>query len=243
MRDKRLDRFLFTWPRSVALVLWPCLLGAQSFTGTRPISGVDLGALASSGLLSLGINANLAFNPDPGTPSAPVPPHPFESDAGWGGGSTPADLLDGFRGCNGPGGWACGLAFTGGNANWGGQACGVRQATINLGSSPMQVSAVRITHHDDEHTPQIYQIQTWNNGQWVTRVSVTNNSKSRCVRAPSYDPNSGWTCALTDEFPPVETTKVRYTFDNCPGRNSSIIPGQPITHGWLWEFEVYRLPL
>ena len=31
--------------------------------------------------------------------------------------------------------WAHGLAFTGGNRNWGGQPCGVRQVTITFGSS------------------------------------------------------------------------------------------------------------
>lgn len=189
-----------------------------------------------------GANANLAFNLNPGTPSSPNFPHPFESDQGWGGGAQPQQLVDGFRGCNDPTGWACGLAFTGGSANWGGQACGVRQATIDLGSAPAQVSAVRITHHGTEHIPAIYQIQTLNGSAWVTQVSITNNTGGRCISAPSYDPAAaGWTCTITDEFPPVQTTKVRYTFNNCPGANTNIT-GAPITHGWLYEFEAYRLP-
>jgi hypothetical protein len=216
---------------------------AQTNNAAQPASE-PLAGDVSSVLPSLpGLNINWAFNLNPGTPSAPIPPHPFESDQGWGGGAEPAEIVDGYRACNGPGGWACGLAFTGGNANWGGQACGVRQATIDLGPSPVRVSAVRITHHGDDQTPQIYQIQTWNGTAWVTQVSVTNNSQGRCSRAPSYDPSSNWTCMITDEFPPVKTTKVRYTFNNCPNQNSSIIPGQSITHGWLYEFEVYRLPL
>ncbi len=186
-------------------------------------------------------NANFAFNLATGTPSSPVAPHPFESDPGWGGGAQPTQLVDGYRGCNDPSGWACGLAFTGGDANWGGQACGVRQATINLGATPVQVSAVRITHHGLEHVPKIYQIQTWNGSTWVTQVSMTTNSAGRCIAPPTYDPAVGWTCTLTDEFSPVQTTKVRYTFNNCPNANTNVSGGS-ITHGWLWEFEAYRLP-
>jgi len=187
-------------------------------------------------------NGNLAFNLTPGTPSAPIAPHPYESDQGWGGGAQPQQLVDGFRGCNDQSGWACGLAFTGGTSNWGGQACGVKQATINLGSVPVQVSAVRITHHGMEHVPKIYQIQTWDGSSWVNQVSMTNNTAGRCISPPTYDPAAvGWTCTITDEFPPVRTTKVRYTFNNCPNANSNV-SGGPLTHGWLWEFEVYRLP-
>lgn len=189
---------------------------------------------------ALGVNKNAAFNLNPGTPAAPRAPHPFESDQGWGGGAKPTQLIDGYRGCTDPSGWACGLAFTGGDSNWGGQPCGVRQATINLGTV-QQVSAVKITHHSDLHTPVIYQIQTYNGTGWDTQVSITNNSQSRCVRAPYYDPASTWTCTLTDEFPPVKTSKVRYTFNNCPSENRNILGGA-VVHGWLWEFEAYRLP-
>lgn len=189
---------------------------------------------------TLGVNKNAAFNLNPGTPAAPLAPHPFESDQGWGGGAKPNQLIDGFRGCNDPSGWACGLAFTGGDSNWGGQPCGVRQATIDLGKS-QQVSAVKITHHSDLHTPVTYQIQTYNGTGWDTQVSITNNSQGRCVRAPSYDPASTWTCTLTDEFAPVKTSKVRYTFNNCPSENRNVL-GSAVVHGWLWEFEVYRLP-
>jgi hypothetical protein len=69
-----------------------------------------------------GWNINWAFNLNPGTPDSPIAPHPYESDHGWGGGAQPQEIIDGFRGCNGPGGWACGLAFTGGDSNWGGEA-------------------------------------------------------------------------------------------------------------------------
>ena len=137
---------------------------------------------------NLGVNANLAFNRNPGDPASPIFPHPFESDQGWGGGARPQQIIDGYRGCDDPSGWACGLAFTGGNANWGGQACGVRQATVDLGSRPAQVSSVRITHHGDEHVPMIYQIQTWNGSTWNTVVSTTTNSQGRCTRVPTITP-------------------------------------------------------
>jgi hypothetical protein len=113
-----------------------------------------------------GTNSNFAFNPAPGIPAAPVFPHPFASSPGWGGGAKPHQIVDGYRGCNSPNIWDCGLAFTGGDGNWGGQACGVRQATISLGE-PRQISAVTITHHGDRHVPKAYQIQTFNGFQWV----------------------------------------------------------------------------
>lgn len=190
--------------------------------------------------VSGGVNTNWAFNLSPGTPAKPAYPHPFESDQGWGGGSYPQDLLDGYRACALRSGWDCGLAFTGGNANWGGQACGVRQATIDFGQ-PVQVSMVKVTHHGDDHVPKIYQIQILQAGHWVTVVNQQQNNAARCQRPPGNDPASTWTCMITDEFAPKVTSKVRYTFDNCPNANRSIL-GKSITHGWLYEFEAYRLP-
>jgi hypothetical protein len=64
-----------------------------------------------------GWNTNWAFNLNPGTPDAPIAPRPFESDHGWGGGAQTQENVDGFRGCNAPGGWPCGLAFTGGDSD------------------------------------------------------------------------------------------------------------------------------
>ena len=183
-----------------------------------------------------GINQNYAYNPNPGTPAAPAFPHPFGSDPGWGTGAQPQQVVDGYRFCNSNPWFACGLAFTGGNNNWGGQACGVRQATIDFGVS-RQISAVRITHHGDLQTPVKYQIQTFTGNKWVTQVSQTNNSKGRCARPLGYDPNYAGACTITDEFRPVQATKVRYIFNNCPNANSSIVPGQSLTHGWIYEFE------
>jgi hypothetical protein len=188
-----------------------------------------------------GSKHNYAFNPAPGNAVFPVAPHPFGSDPGWGGGAKPWQLVDGFRGCNSALGWDCGLAFTGGDSNWGGKPCGVRQATIDLGPS-RQISAVRITHHGDRQTPKNYQIQTFNGLQWVVQVNRTNNSVTRCTRPPSYDPAAIATCSITDEFPPVMASKVRYVFNNCPASNTSIVPGTPVVHGWLYEFEALRLP-
>lgn len=190
-----------------------------------------------------GSNPNYAFNPQPGANVAPIFPHPFASDPGWGGGNKPKQIVDGYRGCNSPAIWDCGLAFTGGNNNWGGQSCGVRQATIEFGA-PRQVSAVTLTHHGDQNVPQKYQIQTFNGAQWVTQVNVVNNTMARCARPQSPAPNyaHSWTCAITDEFPPVVATKVRITYNNCPEANKSIVPGVSLKHGWIYEFEAYRLP-
>jgi hypothetical protein len=199
------------------------------------------GLVASTAVGADGVNQNYAYNPNPGTAAAPVFPHPYESDQGWGTGMQPQQIVDGFRFCNANPWFACGLAFTGGNSSWGGQACGVRQATIDFGAL-RQISSVRITHHGDLQVPQVYQIQTFNGSVWVTQVSRTSNSQSRCARPPGYDPNYAGACTITDEFAPVLATKVRYTFNNCPNANSSIVPGQSITHGWIYEFEAYRLP-
>jgi hypothetical protein len=191
-----------------------------------------------------GSNANFAYNPQPGVPASPVFPHPFASSPGWGGGAKPHQIVDGYRGCNSPNIWDCGLAFTGGNNNWGGQACGIRQATISFGT-PRQISAVTVTHHGDEQVPQKYEIQTWNGSQWVTQVNVVNNTLSRCERPQSpaaggYGPT--WTCAITDEFPSVTTSYVRLSYNNCPGANTSAVPGASLKHGWIYEMEAYRLP-
>jgi hypothetical protein len=200
------------------------------------------GLLATAALAADGVNSNYAFNLQPGTPAAPVSPHPFFSDPGWGGGAQPAEIVDGYRSCDGSLGWNCGLAFTGGDSNWGGQACGVRQATIDFYPYSRQISAVKITHHGDPHVPKSYQIQTLTNGVWTTQISQTSNNQARCARPPGYDPALSWTCTITDEFPPVQANRVRYVFNNCPAANTSIVPGVPVKHGWIYEFEAYRLP-
>jgi hypothetical protein len=204
------------------------------------ITGVFL--TAATVLAADGSNHNYAYNPQPGTPTSPFP-HPFASDLGWGGGAKPGQIIDGFRGCNSTATWDCGLAFTGGNNNWGGKACGVRQATIDFGT-PRQVSALTVTHHGDEQVPQKYQIQTYNGSLWVTQLDIVNNNLARCARpqAPKLGHGPTWTCAITDEFFPVTTSKVRITYNNCPSANTSIVPGVTLKHGWIYEMEAYRLP-
>ncbi len=180
---------------------------------------------------------NWAVNMKPGTSSLPQAPHPFESDKGWGGGAKPHQLIDGYRGCDDKSGYACGLAFTGGEYNWGGEQCGIRQATITL-PKYSRVRAVKITHHGDNDVPKIYEIQAWKGGQWTTVVAESNNSLARCIRPSGGRVN----CMIVDEFPKVWTKKVRYKFNNCPENNESIVPGKEVEHGWLYEFEVYNLP-
>jgi parallel beta-helix repeat protein len=153
-------------------------------------------------------------------------PDPLESDAGWGGGTRPWDLVDGKRMYAGE--WARGLAFTGGTASYGGQSCGWRQATINFGA-PRTFNRVAVWHHGLDQVPNTYKIQTWNGATWVDAFSTTNGHDY--LKFPVSSPVEwweSWSTPTENTFDPVTSSKVRFTFNNCD-----------ITHGWLYEIEVY----
>lgn len=156
-------------------------------------------------------------------------PHPLESDKGWGGGSYPWEIIDGERLCTKEGGWACGLAFTGGSASWAGETCGWRQATINFGE-PMVFNRVVVWHHALEHVPNTYKIQYWDGTNWVDIFSTTNGHSY--LKFPTDSPRywwESWSTPTENTFPDVTSSKVRFALDNCD-----------ITHGWIYEFEVYK---
>src|SRR5262249_50030256 len=100
--------------------------------------------LGASVLVAHATDINLALNTNrTGFPS------PLASDTGWGGGSDPWQMVDGLSVYSS---WPGGLAFTGGNGNWGGQPCGSRQATIDFGAS-RTFHKVVVWTHGDEHVP------------------------------------------------------------------------------------------
>lgn len=158
-------------------------------------------------------------------------PHPLESDRGWGGGSYPWEIIDSKRLCpkEGASGWACGLAFTGGSGSWDGETCGWRQATINLGE-PKAFNRVVVWHHGLEHVPNTYKIQYWDGTNWVDIFSTTNGHSY--LKFPTDSPRywwESWSTPTENTFPDVTSSKVRFALDNCD-----------ITHGWIYEFEVYK---
>jgi hypothetical protein len=161
---------------------------------------------------------NIALNPD-----QTGYPHPLESDHGWGGGQNKWDIVDGLY--TYPGEWARGLAFTGGSQSWGGEPAGLRQATIDFGTL-QEFSRVILWHHGNEHVPAEAGLEYWNGISWI---EIT------FERTVSADPASSWSQPDTYDFAPVTGSKVRWWFDN----SGLSILGVPITHGWLYEFEVY----
>ena len=150
-------------------------------------------------------------------------PTPLESDHGWGGGNQPWEIVDGKTSYAE---WYHGLAFTGGNANWAGEPAGPRQATIDFGQN-RTFDKVVLWHHGDDHLPQKTSLDFWNGSAWVP-ISLT--------RTLDIAPGStGWSRSDAYTFAPVTGSRVRYSFDN---RLQNIL-GTQITHGWLWEFEVW----
>ena len=148
-----------------------------------------------------------------------------ESDNGWGGGSNKWEIVDGIRKYNE---WYHGLAFTGGTGNWAGELCGWRQATVDFGT-PKTFNRVVVWHHGLEHVPNTYKIQYWDGTNWVD-VFSTNNGRSY-LRYPTSNPTNWWESFSTpteNRFPAVTASKVRFALNNCD-----------ITHGWIYEFEVY----
>lgn len=168
------------------------------------------------------------FAPQPSValnPSAVGLPSPLSSDGGWGGGSYPWDLVDGQRTYSN---WARGLAFTGGRLGWGGQPAGLRQATIEL-NRVRTFGKVVLWHHGHNHTPassSLSQLAYWDGAAWIDIAATRHLGRLD---------NQSWSYSDEYEFPPVRSSKVRWTFDN---RQNSIL-GTPIEHGWLYEFEVF----
>jgi len=136
------------------------------------------------------------------------------------GGSNKWQIVDGIRDCSeGSGGWACGLAFTGGTYGYG--ACGWRQATINFGNM-VTFNKVVVWHNTLEHVPNTYKIEYWNGSAWNEIFSTVNGKNYiKCPEWP-YPPTE-------NTFPAVTGSKVRFSLNNCD-----------ITHGWIYEFEVYN---
>jgi hypothetical protein len=163
-------------------------------------------------------------------------PTPLESDQGWGGGSYPWQIVDGLHSYDG---WAHGLAFTGGHTggwNSGGwiQPAGPRQATIDFGQDET-FNEVIIWHHGDEtnHVPATTQISYGDGSIWnpvsFQRVYGTMHEDGT---------NSGYSNSDIYTFPTVTGSKVQYSFDN----SGATLAGDPIVHGWIYEFEVFNVP-
>ena len=191
---------------------------ACSANGTACLAAAE----CCSGACTAGICAtpctptDIALNP-----SGSGYPSPLESDQGWGGGSYPWDILDGKTSYTDT--WAHGLAFTGGTGGWAGQPCGRRQATVDFGT-PKTFNRLLAFHHAAEHVPSTYHIEYWDGSTWV------NAGGTSAHRADLADYASGWGSEPTENlFPAVTAGKVRFVIDsNCD-----------ITHGWLYEIEVF----
>lgn len=153
-------------------------------------------------------------------------PSPLASDRGWGGGSRPWELVDGRTSYEH---WAHGLAFTGGDSSWAGEAAGPRQATIDFGE-PRTFDRVVVWHHGDAHTPAQATLEVFANDRW-SPISFARKPKS----GHAAGQESGDADADVYTFAPVTASRVRYGFDN---RGPSLTGPQNI-HGWLYEIEVF----
>ncbi|MCB9872310.1 MAG: hypothetical protein H6836_05240 [Planctomycetes bacterium] len=151
-------------------------------------------------------------------------PSPLQSDAGWGGGAKPWDLVDDLRTYPT---WDRGLAFTGGS--WDPTRAGPRQATIDFGDNRTFTKVV-LWHHGYEHVPAAAattRIEYFDGARWVAVAAA------RTIGRMDIG-GSGWSVSDEYEFAPVTGSKVRWSFDN---RELSILARQN-THGWLYAFEV-----
>jgi hypothetical protein len=162
-------------------------------------------------------------------------PSPAESDAGWGGGSYPCDLVDGV---NAYSTWARGLAFTGGHQDASGgppyiEAAGVRHAVIDFGV-PRTFQKVVMWWHGAEHTPEFGGLELWDGSNWV----AISNALRTYGTMHAEGSNSGYSDSDIYTFAPVTGSKVRYTFDNS-GNN---ILGTYNIHGWLYSMEIFGCP-
>src|SRR5260221_267202 len=159
---------------------------------------------------------NLALNPaGTGFPS------PLGSDHGWGGGSYPWEIVDGQKTYAE---WYHGLAFTGGDNNWGGEACGPRQATIDFGANKT-FHKVTIWHHGSDHAPATAALAYWDAASWV---DIPFQRVFGAIDA-------GGAGSISDEytFTPVTGGKIRWSMNNCMAN----MIGTQIVHGWIYEFE------
>lgn len=220
---------------TVTFTLSSNLVYSTTYTATITTGVKDLAGIA----MAANYTWRFATTPDEVSPPEDIAlnltgsgfPHPLESDRGWGGGSYPWEIIDSKRLCSkeGASGWACGLAFTGGSASWDGETCGWRQATINLGE-PKAFNRVVVWHHGLEHVPNTYKIQYWDGTNWVDVFSTTNGHSY--LKFPTDFPQywwESWSTPTENTFPLVTSGKVRFALYNCD-----------ITHGWIYEFEVYK---
>jgi hypothetical protein len=152
-------------------------------------------------------------------------PTPLESDHGWGGGSDPWEIVDGHESYSE---WYHGLAFTGGDNNWGGEPAGPRQATIDFGTA-RTFNKVVIWQHGSAHTPASPNLDYYDGASWKPISFQRVYGATHAVGANSGD---SWSDEYT--FSAVTGTRVRYSFDNS-GLN---IDGTQIIHGWIYEFQV-----
>ena len=164
-------------------------------------------------------------------------PSPLESDAGWGGGSYPWDMLDGHRNYRDT--WQHGLAFTGGRARYpdGVTPAGLRQVTVDFGTS-RTFQQVVVWHHGDEHVPAT-------NDPNTTRLqySLDGSTWRDLTYTRSFDVDYTYTGAGSKPdyytFATVTGNKVRFTLDN----RLNNIAGRQNEHGWIYEIEVNSAPV
>jgi hypothetical protein len=173
---------------------------------------------------------DLALNP-----SCSGFPSPLSSDAGWGGGSYPCDLVDGVHSYST---WARGLAFTGGHQDATGgppyiEPAGVRRAVIDFGETKTFQKVV-MWWHGAEHTPASGTLELWNGDEWLEISNVTRTYGETHAEGE----NAGYSDSDAYTFPPVTGSKVRYSFDNS-GNN---VLNTYNVHGWLYSMEVFGCP-
>lgn len=148
-------------------------------------------------------------------------PNPLGSDPGWGGGSDQWSIVDGLRSYSS---WANGLAF-----QYGGQ----RQATIDFGAA-VEFDNLVLWWHGVDYTPTQVYLSYWD-GSINDWVSIDNFTR---VYGVYHEEGSGSGYSDSDEysFSDVTSSQVRVSFQN----TGLAISGNPMVHGWLYEFEVYN---
>jgi hypothetical protein len=146
---------------------------------------------------------------------------------GWGGGNTPSNLVDGISQYSDT--WAHGVAFCGGYYVCAG---GDRYAQINF-LSAQTFDKVVVWHHGDDHFPAASWLEYWDGANWQLLTTT------RTIGPDSdYHPVYWGSRSETLMFGPVSATAVRYGMNNALGQLN--ILGSQITHGWLYEVEVFE---